>query len=220
MERNGNKRPRLTRRELALRIWVLIVISGRIAVPVTMLVHRTIPSLLSESIQVQLDDGTVITLALLWDARGAPWPTLLYNPRSRVEIESERGGESLGDQPANNLQVTVEQLIPAALDRVENAINASGMKRLIDAWQSSLVSPTARWSHLIANDLVIWLILAGLIVLAADVIRSLGKVGRFERGQRRLTKGNCPECGYVLFFDRNEHRCSECGFVHAIKVKE
>ena len=161
-----------------------------------------------------------MTLALLWDALGAPWPTLLYNPRSRVEIESERGGESLGDQPANDLRLTVEQLNPAALDRVGNAIHASGMTRLIDAWQGSLVSPTARWRHLIANDLVIWLILAGLIVLAADVIRSLGKVGRFERGQRRLTKGNCPECGYVLFFDRNEHRCSECGFVHAIKVKE
>ncbi len=64
MERNGNKRPRLTRKERALRIGVLIVISRLMAVPVTMLVHRWIPSLLSESIQVQLDDGTTMTLVL------------------------------------------------------------------------------------------------------------------------------------------------------------
>lgn len=220
MERNGDKRPHLTRKELALRIGVLVVVSGLIALPATMLVHRWIPSLLTESIQVQLDDGTTMTLALLWDARGAPWPTLLYNPRSRVEIESERGVESLGDQPANDLRVTVEQLNPAALDRVENAINASENERLINAWQGRLVSPAARWSHLIANYLLIWLILAGLIVAAVEVIRSLGKLGRFERGQRRWSKGKCPECGYVLFFDRNEHRCPECGFVHPMKVKE
>jgi len=118
------------------------------------------------------------------------------------------------------LRVTVEQIIPAALDHVGNAIDASGKKRLIDAWQGRLVSPTTRWSRVSANYLVIWLILAGLIVVAVDVIRNLGKLGRFEREQRRLTKGNCPKCGYVLFFDRNEHRCPECGFVHPMKVKE